>query len=134
MCSALIGKYKLTKRYDGDIICLTDQKDIINGAYGGLPIMYETKKAPECNIVESELYKADMNGFNTKVGFLTNLSTTMYAMLPMFEENSKEYNEIIRRLKQCRKEQGAIIDATTGLVIRSIPSHWTNWSKITSIS
>jgi hypothetical protein len=117
--------------YDGDIICLTDQKDIINGAYGGLPIMYETKKAPECNIVESELYKADMNGFNTKVGFLTNLSTTMYAMLPMFEENSKEYNGIIRRLKQCRKEQGAIIDATKGLVIRSIPSHWTNWSKIT---
>ena len=131
MCSALIGNYKLTKRYDGDIICLTDQKDIINGAYGGLPIMYETKKAPECNIVESELYKADMNGFNTKVGFLTNLSTTMYAMLPMFEENSKEYNEIIRRLKQCRKEQGAIIDATKGLVIRSIPSHWTNWTKIT---
>ena len=72
-----------------------------------------------------------MNGFNTKVGFLTNLSTTMYAMLPMFEENSKEYNEIIRRLKQCRKEQGAIIDATKGLVIRSIPSHWTNWTKIT---
>jgi hypothetical protein len=35
---------------------------------GGLPVMYETKKAAECKIDESELYKSDMNGFNTKVG------------------------------------------------------------------
>jgi len=117
--------------YDGDIVCLTNQKEVIDGAYGGLPVMYETKKADKCKIIESELYKFDMNGFNTKVGFLTNLSTTMYAMLPMFDENSKEYKEIIRRLKQCRREQGAIIDATKGLVIRPIPSHWTNWTKIT---
>jgi len=93
--------------------------------------MYETKKAPECKIIESELYKSDINGFNTKVGFLTNLSTTMYSMLPMFDPESAEYKEIIRRLKQCRREQGAIIDATKGLVIRPIPSHWTNWNKIT---
>ncbi len=93
--------------------------------------MYETKKAAECKIDESELYKSDMNGFNTKVGFLTNLSTTMYSMLPMFDPNSDEYKEIIRRLKQCRREQGAIIDATKGLVIRPIPAHWTNWNKVT---
>jgi hypothetical protein len=93
--------------------------------------MYETRKAPKCKIVESELYKADLKGFNTKVGFLTNLSTTMYAMLPMFAEDSLEYKEIIRRLKQCRKEQGTIIDATKGLEVNPIPSHWSNWKKIT---
>ena len=116
---------------DGDIICLTSQQEIIDGAYGGLPIMYETRKAPKSIIVESELYKADLKGFNTKVGFLTNLSTTMYAMLPKFEKDSKQYEEIIRRLKQCRKEQGSIIDATKGLDIKPIPPHWTNWQKIT---
>jgi virulence-associated protein VagC len=116
---------------DGDIICLTNQKEIIEGAYGGLPIMYETKNATKSKIIESELYKSDMKGFNTKVGFLTNLSTTMYSMLPLFEENSDEYKEIIRRLKQCRKEQGVIIDGTKGLVIKPIPSHWTKWTKIT---
>jgi len=93
--------------------------------------MYETRKAPKCKIIESELYKADLKGFNTKVGFLTNLSTTMYAMLPKFQEGSKEHNEILRRLKQCRKEQGGIIDATKGLDIKPIPAHWTNWTKIT---
>jgi hypothetical protein len=116
---------------DGDILCLTNQREIIEGAYGGLPIMYETKNATKSKIVESELYKSDMKGFNTKVGFLTNLSTTMYSMLPMFDEVSSEYKEIIRRLKQCRKEQGVIIDGTKGLVIKPIPAHWTKWTKIT---
>jgi len=129
--SALIGNYKLTQRLDGDILCLTNQREIIEGAYGGLPIMYETKNATKSKIVESELYKSDMKGFNTKVGFLTNLSTTMYSMLPMFDEVSSEYKEIIRRLKQCRKEQGVIIDGTKGLVIKPIPAHWTKWTKIT---
>ena len=91
--------------------------------------MYETRKAFKEKIIESELYKADIAGFNSKVGFLTNLSTTMYAMLPLYKEGSAEYKEIIRRLKQCRKEQGAIIDATKGLVIKPIPGHWTNWQK-----
>lgn len=115
---------------DGDIICLTNQKEIVESATGGLPVMYETRKAPKSKIDESTLYKSDIKGFNTKVGFLTNCSTTMYAMLPLFSEESKEYQELVRRLKQCRKEQGAIIDSTKGLVIKPIPSHWTNWKKI----
>jgi hypothetical protein len=115
---------------DGDLVCLTNQKEIIDGAYGGLPIMYETKKAPKSKIIESELYLADLKGFNSKVGFLTNLSTTMYSMLPMFAEGSLEYQEIIRRLKQCRKLQGTIIDGTKGLIVKPIPSHWSNWQKI----
>jgi hypothetical protein len=55
----------------------------------------------------------------------------MYAMLPKFDKDSPEYEEIIRRLKQCRKEQGAIIDATKGLVINPIPMHWSKYTKIT---
>jgi len=116
---------------DGDICCVTNQKEIIDGAYGGLPVAYENKKAPKSKIIESELYLADMSGFNSKVGFLTNLSTTMYAMLPLFSEDSLEYTEIIRRLKQCRKEQGSIIDSAKGLILRPIPKHWSNWSRIT---
>ena len=116
---------------DGDLILLTNQKEIIDGAYGGLPIEYATKKAPKQKIIEDDLYLSDLKGFNTKVGFLTNISTTMYAMLSKYSEDSKEYKELIRRLKQCRKEQGSIIDATKGLDINPIPKHWTSWTKIT---
>jgi hypothetical protein len=116
--------------FDGDIVCLTDEPSIVNNIYGGLPIYYETQKTPKKQIVEEELYQYDIKGFNPKIGFLTNCSTTMYAMLPQYDKNSKEYEEVIRRLKQCRKEQGSIIDSAKGLVVRPIPQHWTRWSHI----
>jgi len=81
-------------------------------------------------VIENELYLHDSKGFNTKVGFLTNCSTTMYAMLPKYDKESAEYKEIIRRLKQCRKEQGVIIDGTKGLVVKPIPKHWTQWQGL----
>lgn len=114
---------------DGDLTCLTNQKEIIEGAAKGLPLHYETRKAEKVHIVEEDLYKHDMKGFNTKVGFLTNISTTMYAMLNLFSGSSLEYQMLENRLKQCRKEQGAIIDSQKGLEIRPIPVHWTNWIK-----
>lgn len=116
--------------FDGDIICLTDEPEIVDNAYGGLPIYYETQKTPEIDIVEEDLYKYDLKGFNPKIGFLTNLSTTMYAMIPNYAKNSAERQEIIRRLKQCRKEQGSIIDSAKGLETRPIPKHWTRWTHI----
>ena len=116
--------------FDGDIICLTDEKIIVDNVYGGLPIYYETEKTPKIEIKEEDFYLYDIKGFNPKIGFLTNCSTTMYAMLSKYTKNSPEYRELIRRLKQCRKEQGSIIDSAKGLVVRAIPSHWTRWTHI----
>lgn len=114
---------------DGDLVCLTDQKEIIDVVTENIPVHYDTTKVAKTAIDETILYQYDLKGFNSKVGFLTNLSTTMYAMLPLFSLDSEEYRTIISRLKQCRKEQGAIIDSAKGLVIRPIPSYWSNWSK-----
>ena len=110
--------------WDGDLICITNNKEIINNVPGGNPVTYSTKKAPKKKIKESELYLSDINGFNSKVGFVTNVATTIFSMLPLFPENSKEYSELIKRLKCLRKEQGSTIDATKGLVIKPFPRHW----------
>lgn len=115
---------------DGDIICLTNNKQVIKGASGGLPIHYATKKTPKQKIVEEELYKSDINGFNNNVGFVTNTATSAFAILPRLKENSPEYIETINRLKRFRKEQGATIDATKGLDIKPFPVHWTKWKRI----
>ena len=115
---------------DGDLICVTNNKEIINGAYGGLPIDYENKKAPKKIINKNELYLSDIQGFDNSVGFVTNVATTAFALLPKFEEGSKEHSEIIKRLKCFRKEQGSTIDATKGLEIKPFPIHWTKWNKI----
>ena len=112
---------------DGDLVCLTNNTQVLESTYGGLPIFYDTNKAPKSKLIENELYLHDAKGFNTKVGFLTNLSTTMYAMLPMFRKNSKERKELIKRLKLCRKIQGTIIDGTKGLIVKPIPKQWYQW-------
>jgi hypothetical protein len=115
--------------FDGDIICLTNNKQVIEGTQLGLPIHYANKKAQKQRIIEEELYLADINGFNNRVGFVTNSATTAFAILPTLEVNSPEYIETINRLKRFRKEQGSTIDATKGLIIKPFPMHWTKWKK-----
>ena len=45
---------------------------------------------------------------------------------------SPEHNEIINRLKICRKEQGNQIDKAKGLIVKAFPLHWTRWNKTNS--
>jgi hypothetical protein len=115
---------------DGDIICLTNCKEILDGIYGGLPVVYDTKKAPKCKIDESQLYLWDIKGFNSKVGWITNVATSTFALLPKFEESSYEYEELIKHLKCFRKEQGVCIDSTKGLITKPFPIHWTRRKKV----
>jgi hypothetical protein len=115
---------------DGDLVCTTNNQQIINGAYGGLPIYYDTKKVAKEIINKDTLYLFDTNGFNQKIGFVTNCETSGFGLLPLFEEGSQEHAEMIKRLKCFRKEQGANIDATKGLVIKPFPFHWTKWKSI----
>lgn len=45
-----------------------------------------------------------------------------------YAEGSKERDEIVRRLKLCRKQQGNQIDSTKGIEVDPFPRHWTNWT------
>jgi hypothetical protein len=118
--------------YDGDIIMTTNNEQVINNAYRGLPVTYTKNKTPKEIIDENTLYEYDIKAFDTRIGFITNCSTTLYAMLSQYDKSSKEYSEIIKRLKICRKEQGNQIDKAKGLIVKSFPKHWTNWTKVTS--
>jgi hypothetical protein len=115
--------------FDGDLVMTTDQSEFLDGARGGLPVTYTKNKVGKKNIIESELYQPDMLAFNSRVGYITNCSTTMYAMLPLYHKESREYKEIINRLKICRKEQGNEIDKAKGLIVKQFPKHWTRYTK-----
>lgn len=115
--------------FDMDLAMTTDQQEIIDGACGGLPITYSKKSVPKVSIVEDELYKADMRSFNSKIGYITNCSTSLYAMILNFEPGSREYDEIIKRLKICRKAQGGTIDHAKGLEVKPFPEHWVKFNK-----
>lgn len=114
--------------FDGDLVFTTDNEVMIDNVIPGNPITYQKKPTEKKHIDKRDLYKADLMSFDSKIGYITNCSTTLYSMLPLYEKKSKEYNEIINRLKICRKEQGNQIDKAKGLVVKNFPHHWTNWT------
>ena len=76
--------------------------------------------------------KCDIRGLDTKVGQITNYSTSMLAMLPLFEgEKQKEQKEELeKRLKILRCIQGDEIDKIKGVTPTPFPKSWKHWVQI----
>lgn len=75
--------------------------------------------------------EGQLNGHNSKVGFATNISSSLYTMLEEFQKGSPEWYAILKRLKIGRVIQGEIIDGVKGLKVPPFRNHWTKWKKIT---
>ena len=111
--------------FDFDILLTTNNKQMIDGSFGGLPITYDKHPIKKVKIDKKELYKFDKRAFDTRIGFITNISTSLYTMLNNFKKDSKEYKKIIERLKILRKCQGNEIDKTKGANPKPFPIWWT---------
>jgi hypothetical protein len=120
--------------FDGDLVCTINNPTMIKGKLDGIPIIYESQKAEKA-IVDSRDDKAQitaqLNGHNSKVGFATNISSSLYTMAEEFQKGSKEWYAIMKRLKISRVIQGEIIDGVKGLKVPPFRNHWTKWKKIT---
>lgn len=120
--------------FDGDLICTINNPIIIKGKIDGIPIVYESKKSEKV-IIDSrddkKQVECQLNGYNSKVGFATNISSSLYALLEEFPIDSPEYNTISNRLKIGRVIQGEIIDGVKGLKVPPFRNHWTKYKKIT---
>jgi len=115
---------------DGDLVFSTPQKEFIQCRIPGNPISYEHGSAPKVELSDEEIQIADINGFNSKIGYITNISSTLHCMKYGFPENSPERIEIDRRLVLLRLFQGEEIDgAKNGGVKRDIPLSWTKYSS-----
>ena len=121
--------------FDGDILCTINNPIMINNRQKGLPVIYESQKAEKV-IVDSrddkKQVESQLNGYNSKVGFATNISSSLYCLLNEFAENSNEHATILKRLKIGRVIQGEIIDSVKGLKIPEFRNHWTKYKKITN--
>ena len=111
--------------FDFDILFTTNNQQIIDGAFGGLPITYDKHPIKKVKINKKELYKFDKRAFDTRIGFITNISTSLYTILNNFDKDSEEYKKIIERLKILRKCQGNEIDKTKGANPKPFPIWWT---------
>lgn len=119
--------------FDGDIVFSTDNPYFIKGARREeLPIIYDKEKVPTQKITLPNQVKCDLRGLDTKVGQITNYSTSMIAMLPLFknEKQKEQYDELKKRILLCRKLQGEEIDKIKGTTPPSFPKEWRHIENI----
>lgn len=117
--------------WDMDAIATTSDKTIISGIYEDeLPVVYEAPKSDKKILTPLDLFNADLFAFGSIIGSITNKSTSAYALLPLFKEDSEEYKITMNRLKMCTKLQSAQIDkAKIGKEVKGIPSKWVEREK-----
>lgn len=114
--------------FDGDLICTINNKTMLKGRQEGYPIIYDSLKA-EKQIVDSrddtKQVESQLNGYNSKVGYATNVSSSIYSFLEEFPDGSVEKETLLKRLKIGRVIQGEIIDGVKGLKVPPFRDHWT---------
>lgn len=98
-----------------DILATTSNKHMIDGVYRDeLPVVYDPPSPKAILFTDRDLYESDLFAFGSKIGQITNKSTTAYALLPDIEKkygrDSEEYRITESRLKQACKAQSAQID------------------------
>lgn len=94
--------------YDGDL-CLSTNNPILIKAAGSNKkvITYEKKKAKTQYLNDSAFATMDTKSFNGKIGVITNIASNMISLQSIYEPDSKEYQELDRRIKLLRYFQGA---------------------------
>jgi len=118
--------------HDGDIIATFNSEEFIHGKKDGLPILYDKNSASKRKINslnDKILSKTDVGGFNCKVGYITNVASSLYCFIDNFIEGSKEYNEILTRIKRCRKFQGDSIDSGKGIKTEPFPEKFVKFQS-----
>lgn len=119
--------------FDGDIVCSTNNKYFLKGAIREeIPITYEKEMVPTQRVTLPNFIRCDVKGLDTKVGQITNYSTSMIAMLPLFkgEGQQEQLQEMQKRIKLLREIQGAEIDKIKGTTPPQFPKEWKYWVKI----
>lgn len=102
--------------YDGDILLTTDNEYLVNAVDDSLyPITYEKKKAKEQRLNFNNFAAMDTKSFNSKIGQITNLASTLISMLSDFPKESAEYKEIRKRIDLLRFYQGSAINKKVAL-------------------
>ena len=114
-----------------DILATTSSRPFIEKTFKGEIVSYtEDGKLEKVVITEDGLFKADTFSFGTKIGSITNKGSSAFALLSNFEEDSKEHEVTLTRLKTLPCIQNKEIDKTkNGQKTKGIPSTWVQYEK-----
>ena len=89
----------------------SDNSTLINAIDATQPIItYEKEKAKHQSLTPSNFANIDCKSFDSPIGGITNLASNLFALLKLFDKDSKEYKEIWKRIKLLRYFQGCAIN------------------------
>lgn len=117
--------------FDGDICFTTNNQIVIDNVMPNLnPISYDKTTAPLQKLTLTNIINSDVKSFDCKIGQTTNYSTKFISMLPLYSPDSREYKELINRIKQLRRYIGDSIDSAKGIKTKPFPAEWKRKYKI----
>lgn len=112
--------------FDGDR-CFSSNMDILKKGCldKSYPLYYEPgAKGIDGEINDKNMIVADGRGLNSKVGQLSNKSTSFYAMLPLYSNDSKEYKSIQDSISVLGEVVGTEIDKIKTDIPPVSPYNW----------
>jgi hypothetical protein len=111
--------------WDYDIVFTTDNQVMLDNIVPDKNVItYDKSSAPSQTLTPSNILKTDLRSFDSKVGAITNYSTTFISMLANFKPGSREHDELLDRIKLLRRYIGDSIDQAKGIKMKPFPSSW----------
>ncbi len=88
--------------FDMDIAANLVRPEVINGKFPNQRVVtYQPKKPHKKIFTEDDLFFTDTFSFGTRIGQITNVSTTFCALIANFEKGTPERNLLEDRVKMC---------------------------------
>ena len=110
--------------FDGDLLFTTDNAPLLKNQKNLPALNCIQYKASKKIVTESDVIKANKNGFGSKIGSITNRITAITSLMSNYEPGSKEY-EILRYRTQCGQAlQQEEIDKAKGILPNPMPKNW----------
>lgn len=115
--------------FDSDIVFTTPNQILVDGVFRDEPTLdCEGKSADKKPfIIEEDFIKCIYDSFGNKVGQVTNVGSSCYDKISLFEKGTPEYEELDYRIKCIQYYQQECIDsAKNGVPPKPLPGYWTN--------
>lgn len=112
--------------FDGDRCFSSNMKILKKGCLEKTyPLYFEPGKSSiEGSIDDKNIIEADSRGLNSKVGKYSNKSTSLYAMLPLYEMDSKEHKSLMDSITVLGEIVGTEIDKIKTAIAPELPYNW----------
>lgn len=117
--------------FDGDIVCVTDNKYFIKGSHKEQPIItYEKGLAKPAKMTIQNITNTVIKGFGSGVGGFSNAATCLYAMAGIYKDSDCRHKMILDRIDLEREIVGQEIDRIKGAAKPYLPTEWKKFQKI----